>query len=93
MTKSNETASASPKTPTELTYAEWAEYGVRQGWVGPPVCYTHDGLPLTEDEEEEFEQGDPCVHILRLYPDDYSRANIEMNHAPSNWRKSYPALL
>jgi len=89
MTKSKETASASP----EMTYSEWAEYGLRQGWVGPSICYTHDGLPLTEEEEEEFAEGDPCVHILRLYPDAFTQAQVELNHSPSNWRKSSPALL
>jgi hypothetical protein len=70
-----------------MTLDEWMAYGLAAGWVGPAVCYTHDGLPTTVDEDEEFETGDPCLHILRLYTENYERLAVEFNHAPSEWRK------
>ena len=45
----------------------WLEHGISQKWVLPAVCSTHDGLPMTPDETEQFDSGgDPCVHVLRL---------------------------
>jgi len=76
-----------------LTLQQWIEIGIQQGWCGPSICITHDGLPMTSQEEEEFEEGDPCVHIVRLYADDETRKGVEENHSPSNWRKQGPALL
>ena len=37
-----------------LDYDEWMTYGIKKGWCGPPVCYTHDGLPMSEQEDVEF---------------------------------------
>lgn len=71
-----------------MTFNEWLAQGIEEGWVGPAVCYTHDGLPLSEAEDEEFQEGDPCIHILRLYEDADHKAAIETNHAPSIWRQN-----
>lgn len=58
-------------------------------WCGPAVCETHDGLPISEAELDEFEESDPCIHILRLYEDaDHAKA-IEDFHTPSQWRNPY----
>jgi hypothetical protein len=47
---------------------EWIEYGEKRGYCSPAVCSTHDGLPMSDLENEEWDQGgDPCVHALRLY--------------------------
>lgn len=73
---------------SKLDFEEWLKLGVEAGWIGAPVCHTHDGLPLSAAEEAEFEESDPCVHILRLYEDAESKAAVEANHAPSVWRKS-----
>lgn len=71
-----------------LTYNQWLAIGIEQGWCGPAVCSTHDGIPMTVPEEEEFERGDdPCIHIVRLYEDNEMRLGVEYNHSPSNWRK------
>ena len=71
-----------------LTYNQWIAIGIDNGWCGPAVCSTHDGIPMTIDEEDEFGEGDdPCVHIVRLYEDTETRLGVEYNHAPSNWRK------
>ena len=70
----------------ELDFEEWLRIGMRNAWSGPPVCYTHDGLPLTEAEDEEFSEGDPCVHIIRLYESGQHKTDVEENHSPSTWR-------
>ena len=51
-------------------FDEWLAVGRANGWVSAPVCDTHEGVPLTDGEFGEFEDGsDPCVHVLRLYED------------------------
>jgi hypothetical protein len=72
-----------------MSFNEWMSYGIKMGWCGPPVCYTHDGLPTSPAEDEEFEEHDPCVHIVRLYEDDEHRQAIEESHSPSQWRNHY----
>lgn len=70
----------------EKTFDEWLQEGLSNGFVGPAVCYTHDGLPTSAEEDEAFESGDPCIHILRLYEDAETKACVEENHSPSTWR-------
>jgi hypothetical protein len=58
-------------------------------FIGPPVCEIHDGLPTSADEDAEFdEHGEVCVHVLRLYRDAAEKAAVEVNHAPSVWRRT-----
>jgi len=72
-----------------MTYDEWAAFGLKQGWAGPAVCSTHDGIPTTAEEDDMFDEGDePCVHVLRLYEDVQVRDAVEANHSPSVWRKT-----
>lgn len=48
----------------------WVKHGERKGWITGPVCATHDGIPGTDEENEEWEEGhDPCQHVLRLWGD------------------------
>lgn len=50
---------------------EWLEYGIENGFCSRVVCSTHDGLPLTDEEDAEFEDGyDPCVPAVRIWADD-----------------------
>lgn len=71
----------------EKNFDEWLQEGISNGFCGPAVCYPHDGLPLTELEDEQFgEGGDPCIHILRLYEDLEIKKSVEDNHSPSIWR-------
>ena len=73
-----------------ITFDEWIAFGITKGWCGPPVCYTHDGLPMAEQEDMEFAEGqDPCMHIVRMYEDKEMKNKTEENHSPSNWRNSY----
>ena len=74
----------------DMTFDEWITYGIEKGWCGPPVCYTHDGLPMSEQEYTEFDEGqDPCTHIVRMYEDIDMKKEVEDNHSPSQWRNSY----
>jgi len=68
------------------SFEEWLQEGLANKFCGPAVCYTHDGLPLTDQEYAEFEEADPCVHIIRLYEDEQTKAAVEENHSPSIWR-------
>jgi hypothetical protein len=71
-----------------MDFDEWLKIGLDEGFIGPPVCHTHDGLPASQEEEESFDQGDDiCVHVLRLYYDAEHKDAIEENHSPSQWRK------
>jgi len=77
---------------SEPSFMDWMRVGMENGWCGPSVCYTHDGLPLSEAEEGEFEEHDPCIHIIRLYPDAETGAAVVANHSPSSWRNPFRAL-
>lgn len=80
--------SAARKMVEPLDFDTWLSQGMEQGWCGPAVCQTHDGTPISDSEEEEFEQGDDlCIHIIRLYSDQETRKAVESNHSPSVWRK------
>ena len=70
-----------------MNYHEWQALGIENNWCGPAVCYTHDCLPLSLDEEEEMWHGDPCIHIIRLYDTPEHGKEIEDHHPASNWRK------
>jgi hypothetical protein len=41
---------------------------------------------MTGEEEDEMYEGDPCVHVLRLYEDETTKKAVEENHSPSVWR-------
>lgn len=76
-----------------MEFEEWLKIGIDNDWVGAPVCETHDGLPMTKEEEEEFYDGsDPCVHVLRLYQSSEEKIAVEENHSPSQWRRSNRGL-
>lgn len=46
--------------------------GLKLGWVSEPACVVHNGLPCTEEEYEDIDDGyDICQYGLRLWwPDD-----------------------
>lgn len=69
-----------------MTFDEWVRFGFEQGWVSPPVCETHDGVPMSEAENEAFESDDPCIHVIRLYENSEHKAAVEAAHGPSVWR-------
>lgn len=70
-----------------MTFDEWIQEGMRNGWCGVPVCETHDGLPMTKQEEDSVWDGDdPCVHILRLYESAEQKAAVDDNFFPYKYR-------
>lgn len=76
-----------------MSFEDWLKAGIDGGWCGPPVCHTHDGLPTSAAEDDQFEDGgEPCQHIIRLYPDAAAKAAIEANHSPSVWRRTNAGL-
>ncbi len=73
-----------------ISFDEWVKLGVSNNFIGPPICSTHDGIPMTQQEEEQFEDGDdPCIHILRLYDTIETKQSVEETHSPSIWRNHY----
>lgn len=76
-----------------MSYDEWIKIGVKAGWCTAPVCYTHDGLPMTDAEAEEmYEDMDVCIHIVRMCEDKAQQQAIEADHSPSSWRRSNQGL-
>jgi hypothetical protein len=50
-----------------ISFEEWMSLGVGFGYCTEPVCSTHDGIPTTEEEQAQFEDGyDPCIPAVRL---------------------------
>lgn len=71
-----------------MTFHEWLMMGMENNWIGPRLCAVHDGLPMTEEEENYMEEGfDPCIPIFRIYDSIEEKESIEYNHSPSVWRK------
>ena len=49
-------------------FVQWAQ---ESGWLSPSFCSTHDGPPLTEEEDEDFIEGfDPCIVVMRVWDND-----------------------
>jgi hypothetical protein len=70
-----------------MSYEDWLKVGLLQGWCGPSVCSTHDGVPTSLEEDDAYDDGeDPCIHVLRLYEDAAQKVAVEENHSPSTWR-------
>lgn len=50
-----------------ITFEDWLMMGIDQGFCSEPVCDTHDGAPMSPEEQQAFEDGfDPCIPIVRL---------------------------
>lgn len=72
----------------DFDYAKWYEIGLRNSWISPFVCYTHDGLPTTSTEDEQWTEGeDPCVFIARSYDSIATRKAVEANCTFAEWRR------
>jgi len=49
-------------------FDKWLQMGIDNGWISEGVCATHDILPMTEEEEHDFDDGgDPCIPAVRVY--------------------------
>lgn len=52
----------------DLEFSIWLNNGIERGWVSPPECATHGELPMTGEENEQFEDGyDPCIPAVRIW--------------------------
>lgn len=71
---------------SKIDFDTWMEIGLRQGFVGPPVCISHDGLPTTAEEDELIDEEDICIHVIRPYRSVEERLAVETNHAPTMYR-------
>jgi len=70
-----------------MDFDSWARIGYQAGWCSPPVCFIHDGVPMTASEDEQVTNGDdPCVHVVRLYESPDQKKGCEANHPPAVWR-------
>jgi hypothetical protein len=51
-----------------MDYFDWRDLGISKGWISEPFCDTHDAGPITDEEEEAWENGeDPCMFVFRIY--------------------------
>lgn len=62
-----------------MEFSDWLQIGRDNHWVSKAVCETHDGVPMSQAEWNEFEESDPCIHILRLYESKEHKEEIEGN--------------
>lgn len=61
------------KKSKTMSFDEWIEFGVANGYCSEQFCNTHDGGPSSATEEELWNNGsDPCAHYVRLgTPEDW----------------------
>lgn len=51
-----------------VDFFKWLQIGIDSGWCSEVVCDTHDGVPMTDEEMEEWEEGyDPCIFVVRIW--------------------------
>jgi hypothetical protein len=63
-----------------MKFEDWLAIGREHGLCSPPVCNTHDVVPMTDRELDMWEDGDdPCIHVLRLYEDPRIMDEAEKN--------------
>lgn len=74
----------------DFEFDKWYEIGLRNSWISPSVCYTHDGVPSTSTEDEQWSNGDdPCIFIMRSYESIATRKAVEANFSPALWRRPH----
>jgi hypothetical protein len=53
---------------TNMDYFEWRDLGISKEWISDPFCDTHEAGPITDEEEQAWENGDdPCMFVFRIY--------------------------
>jgi hypothetical protein len=73
-----------------ITLEQWICIGIQAGFCGPPVCATHDGMPMSDAEYED--EDDACVSVLRIYDTSEVKRDVEKDHPPSVWRATNMGL-
>jgi hypothetical protein len=57
-----------------IDFFEWRDLGIANKWISEPFCDTHDTGYMTDEEQQEWEDGDdPCMMVFRIWED-----NIEL---------------
>ncbi len=73
-----------------MTFDEWCEFGIVQGWVSPFVCEIHDGVPMSLSEEIAMQDGnESCIWVMRMYADGDEKAAVEDFSPHALWRKPF----
>ena len=50
-------------------FSHWLTIGIKQGWITAPYCSTHDVPIMSDEEQQEWEDGgDPCSFVTRINP-------------------------
>ena len=53
-----------------IDFYDWLRQGVEKGWVSVPYCETHEGAPMSDQEMEDWDDGnDPCIFSIRIWHD------------------------
>lgn len=50
-----------------MGFEEWFDLGLQQGWISKIFCYTHDGVPIRPEEEEQCDEDLPCIASVRVF--------------------------
>lgn len=57
---------------------EWIAIGREHGFCSRIACDTHEGVPQSEAEEKEWDEGgDPCILVVRIYTEDTPMSLVE----------------
>lgn len=63
-----------------MDFEDWLSIGREHGFISRPVCSTHEGIPMSDEEVAMWDEGDDtCIHILRLYQDNSQHDAVEKN--------------
>jgi len=58
-------------------FEDWLKVGIEAKWISVPDCTTHNGFPMRDWEEDQFEQGyDPCIVATRIWRDGYQHLTM-----------------
>ena len=49
-----------------MTRDEWLKEGQRRGFCTAPFCWTHDSVPMSEEELAAWDEDDSCIPGVRL---------------------------
>lgn len=50
-------------------FEKWVDLGIKNGWISPAYCSTHDGgyEYLTDEEKMDYDEGlDVCEPVFRI---------------------------
>jgi hypothetical protein len=66
-----------------MNFQDWLDIGRKHGFCSLPTCSTHEIVPMSEEEEKEWDKGlDPCQVVIRVYSTREEYIEVE-GHAPT----------